>query len=247
MTRADVPVLAVVVATRGGKWLEPALASVEWARERAVLDPVGEVMPAQLPPGVRLGRDAGSLAALGSAGWLLLLGEHERATDEVAAACAAAVRDGAPARPISVRVEMLGVCFAPRVHPVRLASREGSVLALDRTLELELRARSTPGRALDAALLAKGGESVAAAVDALEPAARALAALLVQLGKQPRPLALAIDPLAAILRTLRARPTGSGRLARWAAAVLTGYRVVLAHAMLWEWQHAQPATVRVVA
>src|SRR5262249_62191780 len=115
VTSAEVPVLAVVVATRGGTRLEAALASVEWARERAVLDPVGEVTPAQLPAGVRLGRDAGSLATLGSAAWLLLLGEHELATDEVAAACAAAVRDGTPARPIAVRVEMLGICFAPRV------------------------------------------------------------------------------------------------------------------------------------
>jgi len=244
---ADVPVLAVVVATRGGTRLDAALASVDWARERAVLDPVGEITPAQLPPDVRLGRDSGSLAALGSAAWLLLLGEHELATAQVAAACAAAVRDGASARPIAVEVEMLGVCFAPRVRPVRLASREGSALGLDRTLELELRSRSTPGRALDAALLAKGGESVAAAVDALEPAGRALAALLAQLGRHPRPLALAVDPLAAFLRTLRARPTRSARMARWVAAVLTGYRVILAHAMLWEWQHAQPATVRVVA
>jgi hypothetical protein len=247
VTTGDVPVLAVVVATRGGTRLEAALASAEWASERAVLDPVGDVTPAQLPPGVRLGRDAGSLATLGSASWLLLLGEHELATEAVAAACAAAVREGASARRITVEVEALGVCFAPRVRPVRLAPREGSVLALDRTLELELRSRSTPGRALDAALRAKGGESVAEAVDTLEPEGRALAALLAQLGHHPRPLALAVDPLAAVLRTLRARPSGSGWLTRWVAAVLTGYRVTLTHAMLWEWRHTQPAAVRVVA
>src|SRR5262245_66381965 len=94
----DVPVLAVVVATRGGTRLEAALASAEWASERAVLDPVGDVTPAQLPPGVRLGRDAGSLATLGSASWLLLLGEHELATEAVAAACRAAVRECASGR-----------------------------------------------------------------------------------------------------------------------------------------------------
>jgi hypothetical protein len=247
VTTPDVPVLAVVVATRGGTRLEAALASVEWARERAVLDPVGGVTPARLPPGVRLGHDAGGLATLGGAAWVLLLGEHELATAALAAACAAAVREGASARRIAVEIEMLGVRFAPRVRPVRLAPREGSLLALDRTLELELRSRSTPGPALDGALRVKHDESVAAAVDALEPEGRALAAMLAQLGQHPRPLALAVDPLAAVLRTLRARPSGSVGLARWVAAVLTGYRVTLAHAMLWEWRHAQPAAVRVVA
>src|SRR5262249_24593352 len=247
VTTGEVPVLAVVVATRGGTRLEAALTSVEWASERAVLDPVGRVTPAQLPRGVRLGHDAGSLATLGSAAWLLLLGEHELATEAVAAACAAAVREGASARQIAVEVEMLGVSFVPRVRPVRLASREGSRLALDRTLELALRARSAPRRTLGAGLRATGGESVAAAVDTLEPEGRALAALLAQLGQHPRPLALAVDPLAAVLRTLRARPSGSAWLTRWVAAVLVGYRVTLAHAMLWEWRHAQPAAVRGVA
>ena len=55
---ADVAVLAVVVATRGGTRLEAALASLAWARERAVLDPVGEVTAAAAAGGVRLGRDA---------------------------------------------------------------------------------------------------------------------------------------------------------------------------------------------
>src|SRR5262249_37860082 len=130
VTTGDGPVLAVGVGARGGTRLEAALARAEWDSERAVLDPVGDVTPAQLPPGVRLGRDAGSLATLGSASWLLLLGEHELATEAVAAACAAAVREGASARRIAVEVEALGVCFAPRVRPGRPAPREGSLLAL---------------------------------------------------------------------------------------------------------------------
>jgi hypothetical protein len=243
----EVPVLAVVVATRGGTRLEPALASVEWARERAVLDPVGEVTVAGLPAGVRVGHDARDLAALGGAEGLLVLGEHELATDAVAAACAAAVRGPASARRIPVELDTLGVRLSPRVHPVRLAPRAGSRLVLDRTLELALRSPAAEGPRLDGILRAKDGPSVAAAVDSLTPACRALAALLAQLGQRPGALALAADPLAALLRTLRARATGPGGLARWVAAVFAAYRVALAHAMLWEWRHAQPAQVRVVA
>jgi len=243
----EVPVLAVVVATRGGTRLEAALASLEWARERAVLDPVGEVTAARLPDGVRLGHDARQLTALGSVAWLLVLGEHELATDAVAAACAAAVRGTASARRVPVEVETLGIRLSPRAHPVRLAPREGSRLVLDRTLELALHSRAAPGPRLDGVLRAQEGASVAATVDALAPGCRALAALLAQLGQRPHALALATDPLAALLRALCARAAGSAGLARWVAAVFAAYRVTLTHAMLWEWRHAQPAQVRVVA
>jgi hypothetical protein len=243
---AEVPVLAVVVATRGGTRLEPALASVTWARERAVLDPAGEVTPARLPPDVRLGGDGVALEALGSAAWLLLLGEHEVATAAMASAVAAAAGGEPAAWCIPVEVETLGARLTARIHPVRLAPRVGSHLALDRTLELEL-SSPAPRRRLDAVLHSKVGESVAAAVDALVPESRALATLLAQAGRTPRALAVAGDPLVAFLRTLGAHAPEPAGLARWVAAVFAGYRVALTHAMLWEWQHARPAPVRVVA
>jgi len=244
---AAVPVLAVVVATRGGTRLEAALSSVAWSSERAVLDPVGDVTAAQLAPDVRLGRDVRAATTLGSASWLLLLGEHEVATESLAGATAAAVGGGPMAWRVPVEIETLGVRFALRSHPIRLAPRERSVVALDRTLELELQSPSTPQRRLNGVLRSTGGKSVAAAVDMLVPESRALAALLAQLDRRPRAAALAADPLAALLRVLRARTAGSGGLARWVTAVFAGYRVTLAHAMLWEWRHAQPAPVRVVA
>jgi hypothetical protein len=246
VTATDVPVLAVVVATRGGTRLESALASVAWARERAVLDPLGATTQAQLPPGVRVGHDAAALPELGSAAWILLTGEHEVASEALAIACATAVRGAPSARRVPVEVETLGIRFAPRVHPVRLAPREGSRLGLDRTLELELRSPSARGPQIEAVLRATGGESVAAAIDSLAPEGRALAALLGRLGQRPGALALGADPLAALVRMLRARASGSAGLARWVAAVFASYRVTLAHVMLWEWRRAQPAPVRVV-
>jgi len=246
VTPTDVPVLAVVVATRGGTRLESALASLSWARERAVLDPLGVTTPAELPPGVQVGHDAAALPALGSAAWILLTGEHEVVSDALAIACGAAVGGAPSARRIPVEIETLGIRFAPRVHPVRLAPREGIGLGLDRTLGLELRSPAACGPLLEAVLRAAGGESVAAAVDALAPEGRALAALLGRLGHRPGALALAADPLVALVRMLRARASGSAGLARWVAAVFASYRVTLAHVMLWEWRHAQPAPVRVV-
>jgi len=235
------------VATRGGTRLEPALASVTWARERAVLDPSGQVTPARLPPDVRLGGDGVALEALGGASWLLLLGEHEVAVPAMARAVAASDGGEPAAWSIPVEVETLGTRLTARIHPVRLAPRVGSHVALDRTLELELSSPAAPRRRLDAVLRAKVGESVAAAVDALVPESRALATLLAQAGRTPRALAVAGDPLAAFLRTLGAHAPEPAGLARWVAAVFAGYRVALTHAMLWEWQHARPAPVRVVA
>jgi hypothetical protein len=80
------PVLAVVVATQGGRTLEATLASVAWAAERAVLDPAGLIPAGALPAGVRLTRDIGAVAALGEAPWLLLLAEGELAMPALCAA-----------------------------------------------------------------------------------------------------------------------------------------------------------------
>ena len=77
MSRAEVPVLAVVVVTRAGRALARALDSVAWAAERGVLDPAGEVGSETVPAGVRLARDATQVVGLGTAPWMLLLAEHE--------------------------------------------------------------------------------------------------------------------------------------------------------------------------
>ncbi len=241
------PVLAVVVATRGGADLEPVLASVTWARERAVLDPAGELPATRLPASVRLGHDVRAIAALGSVPWVLLLAEDEVASPAVQAAVARVVQEPPAAWVVGLEVETLGIRFALRRPLVRLGPRAHSRVALDRGLELTLAGTPAPVGRLDAALRAERGASVAATVDALVPESRARAALLAQVGPPPGAVMLAAAPLTALGRVLRAQASGPAGLARWIAAVFAAYRVVLAHARWWEWQQAQPAPVREVA
>jgi hypothetical protein len=246
MTEA-LPVLAVVVATRGGSRLEPVLASVSWARERAVLDPLGELSATALPASVRLGRDAGAIAALGSAPWVLLLAEDEVAGPAFRDAVARVAPQPPAARLVAFEVEMLGICFALRRPLVRLGARAHSRVALDRALELTLAGPPAPLARLDAVLRAERGATVAAAVDALVPESRVRAALLAQAGSRPGAASLVASPLAALGRVLRAQASRPAGLARWIAAVFAAYRVVLGHARWWEWRHAQPAPMREVA
>jgi len=241
------PVLAVVVATRGGTMLDAALASVGWAAERAVLDPAGQVPASALPAGVRLGRDVGAVASLGQAPWMLLLGEEETASPALSVAVGGTLPGGPEAARPRLEVAMLGLRFALRHRPVRLARREHSRIVLDRALELALAGAPGPEVQLDAELRLDRGCSVAAAVDALEPDSRARAALLAQLGVHPSAATLIVAPLVALGRVLRARVAERAGLARWICAVFAAYRVVLTHARVWEWRHAQPAPLREVA
>lgn len=243
----ELAVLAVVLATRGGTRLERALASVPWARERAVLDPAGDVAAGALPAGVRLGRDVTALATLGDAPWVLLLCEDEVATPVLHAAVAR-VAPGAPgAWRVGVAIDALGLRFIPARAPVRLGPRAQARLVVDRSLTLALDVPQASAGRLDGSLCAERGGSVAELFDALEPETRAWAALLAQLDARPGAGTLAAAPLLALARMLRARASARAGLARWVTAVFAAYRVVLAHARLWEWRHAQPAPVREVA
>jgi hypothetical protein len=243
---ATLPILAIVVATRGGTRLSEALASVAWAAELAVLDPVGDVAASALPTGVRLASDVAGATDLGEAPWLLLLAEDEVAAPELRTAAAAAVAGVPTAWCPVIEIETLGIRFVRRRAPVRLAPRAGARVALDRTLELAL-VTSAPVRRLAAAVRAERGVSVSAAVDALAPESRARAALLAHLGVRPGVAAIAGAPLLALARVLRMHAVAPAGLARWVAAVLAGYRVVLSHARLWEWRATQPAPVEEVA
>jgi hypothetical protein len=243
---AALAVLAVVVATRGGTRLAGALASVAWAAERAVLDPLGDVAASDLPPGVRLGHDVAAMAALGDAPWLLVLGEEEVATPALEAAVAAAVTGVPSAWCPVLELQTLGVCFARRRAAARLAPRGDSRLTLDRALELALVA-PLPVRRLPAAVRAERGTSISDAVDALLPESRARAALLAQLRRRPGAAGLAAAPLLALARVVGAHASEPAGLGRWIAAVFAAYRVVLTHARLWEWRHAQPAPMEEIA
>ena len=247
MTPGKLPVLAVVIATRGGRSLAPALDSVAWAAERAVLDVTGE-LGGELPPGVQLGRDAARIDALGSAPWLLLIAEHEVAPASLRDHVARVVEQGgAGVWRIGVEVETLGAHLVPRYAPVRLAPREDSRIVLERGLALGLAASAGREQRLGASLRAAHGASVEEAVDALGRESRALAVLLAQDARATGVAGIGMSSMAAAARLLLARAPARAGLARWVAVVFAGYRVVLAHTRAWEWRQAQPVPLREVA
>jgi len=239
-----VPLCAVVLAYRGGAPLATALDALAWAGERAILDPAGVVRTADVPVGVHLERRADDLSTLGTLPWLLLLAEHEEALPELPAAADAAMAAGPAALRPRLELDTLGVRFVLPAAPVRLAPRVECRLSVDRSCVPEL-AAPHPSRSLDAAIRVHGGDTVADAFDLLQGEGALLSLLLAQLGKPGR-RGLPASPLAALSRVLRARADRRAGLARWVAAVFAGYRVVLAQARCWEWQHAQPALVREV-
>jgi len=247
MTPGTLPVLAVVIATRGGRSLATALDAVAWASERAILDPTGD-LGGELPPGVALGRDAARIDALGGAPWLLVLAEHEVVPPLLRDHVARAVEQGgAMAWRIGVEVEMLGVRLVPRDAPVRLAPRAGSRLVLARGLVPEVAGHQGRGQKLGVGVRAMHGASVEEAVDALGPESRALAALLAQAGRPAGVSGISLCSMTAAARLLVARAPARAGLARWGAVVFAGYRVVLTHTRAWERRQAQPVPLREVA
>jgi hypothetical protein len=240
-----VPICAVVLAARGGAALRAALDAVAWADERAVLDPAGIVGGADVAAGVHLGRRADELAALGTTPWLLLLAEHEEARPPFPAAAAAAVAAGPAALSPRLELETLGVRFVMPAAPIRLAPRAGCRVELDRGCGPALVAPH-PRRRLEATIRARGGDTVADAFELLQAEALVVSRVLGQLGRAGCRHGLLTSPLAASSRVLRARAESPAGLARWVAAVIAGYRVVLAQAQCWEWRHAEPVVIREV-
>ena len=236
-----VPVAAVVVASRGGARLAQALASVEWAAERIVLDPAERLGDEPLPPGVRRARDATDAIAP----WLLLLEEHE----VVPAPLATTVRGvaEAPEPPLAYRiprdVDLFGARFALRDAPVRLAPRAGARVRVGRGAALEFRVDGRAGR-LRESLLGRNPDSLADAVEDLDADAAALAALLRADGVRPTLRRLAAAPALAGARALFARGPVRGFWVRWTLAVFAGYRAIVAYAKLWEMRRAEGSRVR---
>jgi hypothetical protein len=245
MSRAEVPVLAVVVVTRAGGSLARALDSVAWAAERAVLDPAGEVAAQALPAGVRVAQDATQVSTLGAAPWVLLLAEHEVAAAGLEADVARAAGQGASGgRRVSVEVDTLGVRLVPRYAAVRLAPRETACVVVERGLELGLAGGLGGGQRLATGLCASRGASIDEAVSLLGTESGALSLLLARQGPALGMVGIGLSAMTAAARLLLARaPTRPG-IARWLAAVFAGYHVVLANARAWEWRQAQPVVLR---
>jgi hypothetical protein len=248
MSRAQVPVLAVVVVTRAGRSLARALDSVAWASERAVLDPAGEVGTEIVPAGVRLAPGTTEVPALGTAPWVLLLAEHEVAAAGLDEDVARITGQGAPGVcRIGVAVDTLGVRLVPRYAAVRLAPRDTARVVVERGLELGLAGGSAHGSRLAAGLCASRGASIEEAIDVLGTESRALSLLLAQQDPAPGMAGIGLSATVAALRLLVAHAPARGGIARWLAVVFAGYRVVLAHARAWEWRQAQPVRLREIA
>ena len=248
MSRAEVPVLAVVVVTRAGRALARALDSVAWAAERGVLDPAGEVGSETVPAGVRLARDTTQVGALGTAPWVLLLAEHEVAAAGLEEDIARIASQGASgARRVGVEVDTLGVRLVPRYAAVRLAPRDTARVVVERGLELGLAGGPGHGPHLATALCAFRGASIDEAVDVLGTESRALSALLARQDPAPGVAGISLSATVAALRLLLARAPAHAGIVRWLAVVFAGYRVVLAHTRAWELREAQPVPLREIA
>jgi len=248
MSRAEVPVLAVVVITRAGRSLARALDSVAWAAERAVLDPAGEAGAETVPAGVRLARDTTQVGALGTAPWVLLLAEHEVAAAGLEEDIARIASQGASgACRVGVEVDTFGVRLVPRYAAVRLAPRDTARVVVERGLELGLAGGPGHGPHLATALCAFRGASIDEAVDVLGTESRALSALLARQDPAPGVAGISLSATVAALRLLLARAPAHAGIVRWLAVVFAGYRVVLAHTRAWELREAQPVPLREIA
>lgn len=221
-------VAALVVAHRGGAALEQTLASVEWAQPRWLLDPAGALSPEAWPADVE--RWAGSAAG----GWVLLLSEGERAGDGLRTILEAAPADGPEARSVSMEHHAFGGVIRARRGAVRLC--RGPRCAVRAALGGRLAfAADGPAPPLPGAVIVDPLPPLPAeAVDALNAEARTLAALAAAHGQRPRLVRLLAGGAAGAGALLFGK--GSGRLGwgRWIAAVLAGYRALLAEAKLWE-------------
>lgn len=234
MSAPPPPVCAVVLAQGDPARLARALAAVGWAAERIVLDPADRLTDADLPAGVRRCVDPAALAHAGASAWMLLLCENEAPSPAFAAAVAAAV-----VAPVAwaARRELhgLGVRIALRGAPVRLVPRDGARVSVHAGLQLVLDP-AVPMRVqrLAAPLVVDYVPTLDVAVRTLDAESTSFAALLERLGRRPRLRGLLVNPWIAAMRVFAGRASARIGFGRWILAVLFGYRVVVAHAKLWE-------------
>lgn len=227
-----VGVTAVVLASRGGERLGRALAALEWAAERVVLDPAGRLEREPLPAGVRRAPALGMAAAP----WLLLVQEDEVVTAPLATAVGEVCggRGERSAYRIPLEVHALGARLRLRRAPVRLARSAGARFVFGTATAVALAGADGPAGLLAAPLVARRATSLAEAVEDLDGESAAVAALLGAARRPARIHHLLLAPLGAAAHVLCARGSGNPRWTRWALAVLAGYGTMVAYARLWE-------------
>jgi len=221
------PVVALVVAHRGGVELERTLASVDWMAERYVVDPT-EALPSAAWPA-----RAGRWRVPGCDGWVLLLAEGECLVDGFAAALETIERSDAEAWRLAVECRAFDGVIRLRSRPVRLRRRPPYEIRVALGGELAF-AGEARAPVLAAAVARHLRQLPGEAIDALNCEAGVLAALAAAGGVRPRAVRLLASGATGAARVLFG--AGRGRLGwgRWIAAVLAGYRALLAEAKLWE-------------
>jgi len=231
-------VAAIVVATHGGGALAEALRSVSWADQRLVLDPTGQLDGRRLGAGVVTG---GRLELREDISRVLLLGERERLAEDAAATVRAAAAGPVEAWRMRRELCILGLRLVLPGAPVRLAPR-GAELAITPGLDLALasealRARRLPR--LKTRLRIEAAGTLNEAMEMLTAEARAMAALLAATGARAGGARLAWTAAVAAATVLLARGERRCGIGRFVAAVLRGYRNVVAWTMLWEQSHGR--------
>jgi hypothetical protein len=230
---------AVVLPARGGAHLARALAALDWADARGVLALDG--VDVAVPGGVAVvGPHA--LASTGAA-WVLLLAEEERLDPSAPAAIRAALASAGAADAFALPCVTTALDLRARLarRVVRLAPSRARI-GMRPDLDVELAGVSVRVRELDVAIVRSRGTTLSDAVDLLAAEAGTLAALI-ELGVG-RGRGIVWQPLVAGTRALTARAAGGPLgLGRWVLAVLEGYRVVAAHAKVWERRRARAVAV----
>jgi hypothetical protein len=221
------PVVALVVAHRGGEELERTLASVEWTAERYVVDPAGALSPAAWPASAGRWRDSQP------DGWVVLLAEGELLSSGFAAALETIERGDAEAYRLAVECRAFTGVIRLRSRPVRLRRRPPYEIRVVLGGELAFIGEAR-APVLAATVVRHLRQLPGDAIDALNAEAGVLAALAAAHGVRPRATRLLASGVTGAARVLFG--SGRGRLGwgRWIAAVLTGYRALLAEAKLWE-------------
>src|SRR5262245_41623081 len=110
-------VAAMVIASRGGSRLARALVSVAWASEGLGVDPARRLAEEAFPPGVTRGGVSSARAP-----WLLLLGEEESVSPELASEIVETLNGSSPAAAyrIGQDTEAFGATLRLPGAPIRL-------------------------------------------------------------------------------------------------------------------------------
>jgi hypothetical protein len=219
---------ALVVASRGGPTLAATLASLDWVPQRCITDPAHVLDSTGFPPGVAAWDGAVTSE------WVMLLAEGETVTPAFATAFETLPRGEAAAYRVAMECHVFGGAIRLRGRPVRVARGPRVQVRMALGGEIGFAVTGAVGTLAEASITRAVGALPLEAVEALNADATALASLAAAQGVRPRMRRLAGSALVGSARVLFGRGRSAVGWGRWIAAVLAGYRGLLAEAKLWE-------------